>query len=98
ERGFMPTPCVVEQVGTRCRDFAADLGAPRVDANDQRRVLFPYQRDEIRNTLDLLHGVDVWAWPRFDAANVDDVRAIGDRAVDGGQCCVGRKSRALIEE
>src|SRR5665213_1125324 len=98
EFGFMTTPRIVEQIGTRSSGLAANLGSPGVDTDDERRVLFPYQRDEIGDPLDLLRGVDVRPWSGFDPTDVDDVRAVSDRAADGGQCRLGRERRALIEE
>ena len=53
----MATPRVVEQVGTGVGDRARDLGPPGVDADDECRVPFPYQGDEIGNTLRISSAV-----------------------------------------
>ena len=53
---------------------------------------------KVGDPLDLFRSVDVGPWARLDAADVDDVCALGDRAVDRGQRGVGRKRRALVEE
>jgi hypothetical protein len=90
-------PGVVQQVRAGLRDHLADLGAPRVDADHDVGVPLAHGGDQARHPVDLLRRGHLVAGPRLDPADVDDVRAVGDRAADrvkgGGEAGIALEER-----
>ena len=75
-------PGVVDQVGAGLAGGDGDRRPPGVDADHQVREACPHPRDERHHPADLLGDVDLAADPGLHAADVDDVGAFVDGAVD----------------
>ena len=62
------------------------------------RVALADGGDEVDDPAQLLADVDVLAGPGLDPADVDDVGAVGDGPVDGGEGGVEAEGGAPVEE
>jgi hypothetical protein len=91
-------PGVVEQVGARPADLAPHLRAPGVHADDQVRELLADGGDERHGAPDLLGGVDDLARAGLHAADVHQVRSVGDHGPDPLQGLVLGIGRAPVVE
>jgi len=73
-------PGVVQQVRAGPGDHLADLGAPGVDADHDVGVPLAHGGDQPGDPVDLLRRGHLVARAGLDAADVDDVRPVQNRA------------------
>jgi hypothetical protein len=93
-----PAPGVVQQVSPDLADGLADLVPPGVHADHGVRVALAQLRHEGDDPAQLLPGGDLLAGTGLDPADVQDRRALGDRALGGGEGGVVGEGGALVEE
>ena len=93
-----PGPGVVEQVGPGRYRLPGHLGPPGVDRDHHVGELGAHRGDGGDGPADLLRRVDGIPGSGLDPADVDDVRALGDRLLDRAQRGVRREGRAPVVE
>ncbi len=93
-----PAPGVVQQVRARLADRLADLVPPGVHADHRVGVALAQLGHEGDGAPQLLLDRDLVARPGLHPADVQDRRALGHRAVGGGEGGLVGEGRALVEE